>query len=189
MAKYTRELLTPLVAESSSYAGVIRRLGMAQAGGTQSHLKRVVQKLGLDTSHFTGKVHNRGVSSPKRLNPEEILVRDRRRGAREKVEKLKRALHITGMLDQCKLCGIASEWNGKKLVLQVDHVDGDFLNNTRDNLRLLCPNCHSQTDTFCRPKRKLRTGGEMAAASDLWSDAFGREGSSPFPCTLGQRVC
>lgn len=170
MAKYTQELIAPLVAKSSSYSGVIRLLGMPQAGGTQAHLKRVIQKLGLDTSHFTGKVHNRGVASPKRLNPEEILVRDRRNGSREKLEKLRRALQLSGVADCCKLCGISPEWNGKSLVLQVDHADGDFLNNTLDNLRLLCPNCHSQTETFCRQKKKLHTGGGMVDTSDLGSD-------------------
>lgn len=50
--------------------------------------------------------------------------------------------------EQCKQCGISSEWNGKFLRLQVDHIDGQCYNNTVDNLRLLCPNCHSQTPTF-----------------------------------------
>ena len=48
---------------------------------------------------------------------------------------------------QCEVCGI-SEWNEKKLVLEVDHIDGIHTNNDPDNLRLICPNCHSQTDTY-----------------------------------------
>ncbi len=48
---------------------------------------------------------------------------------------------------ECSECGI-SEWQGKKITLQVDHVDGDHENNLKENLRLLCPNCHSQTETF-----------------------------------------
>lgn len=51
---------------------------------------------------------------------------------------------------KCARCGNAGEWNGDPLVLQVDHIDGDRTNNVLDNLRLLCPNCHSQTPTFCR---------------------------------------
>ena len=47
----------------------------------------------------------------------------------------------------CECCGI-SEWNEKKIVLEVDHIDGRHYNNTVDNLRLICPNCHSQTDTY-----------------------------------------
>ena len=52
----------------------------------------------------------------------------------------------------CEVCGI-SEWNGKDLVLQVDHINGDPYNNNADNLRLICPNCHSQTDTFAGANR------------------------------------
>ena len=47
----------------------------------------------------------------------------------------------------CECCGI-SEWQGKKIVLEVDHIDGDHKNNHPTNLRLICPNCHSQTDTY-----------------------------------------
>jgi len=50
--------------------------------------------------------------------------------------------------EQCNECGLKSIWNGKPLVLQLDHVDGDSDNNFPKNLRLICPNCHTQTDTF-----------------------------------------
>ena len=52
----------------------------------------------------------------------------------------------------CEVCNISS-WNGKDLVLQVDHINGDPYNNTPENLRLICPNCHSQTDTFAGANR------------------------------------
>lgn len=50
----------------------------------------------------------------------------------------------------CAICGIDQEWNGRPLLLQLDHIDGNKRNNILTNLRLLCPNCHSQTDTFVR---------------------------------------
>lgn len=50
--------------------------------------------------------------------------------------------------EQCAECNQTSHWNNKPLVLQLDHIDGDSDNNYPQNLRLLCPNCHSQTDNF-----------------------------------------
>ena len=49
---------------------------------------------------------------------------------------------------QCQECGIETEWNGNYLVLQVEHIDGQANNNDIENLCLLCPNCHSQTETW-----------------------------------------
>jgi hypothetical protein len=48
---------------------------------------------------------------------------------------------------KCSCCNI-SEWNGKSIVLEIDHIDGNFENNKPENLRFICPNCHSQTDTY-----------------------------------------
>jgi 5-methylcytosine-specific restriction endonuclease McrA len=47
----------------------------------------------------------------------------------------------------CEVCGI-TEHNGKPITLQIDHIDGDRENNTFENLRFICPNCHSQTETW-----------------------------------------
>jgi len=50
---------------------------------------------------------------------------------------------------KCFICNQGNTWNDKPLTLQLDHIDGNSDNNKLDNLRLLCPNCHSQTSTYC----------------------------------------
>lgn len=54
----------------------------------------------------------------------------------------------------CFECGIGTEWNGKSLILQLDHIDGNSDNSLKINLRLLCPNCHTQTETWCHRNTK-----------------------------------
>jgi hypothetical protein len=72
--------------------------------------------------------------------------------------KLKKRLVREGVLAyECKVCGI-SEWKGSKLSLELDHIDGNSRDHRLENLRLLCPNCHSQTPTFRGRNIKTKNG-------------------------------
>lgn len=153
--KYTKDLLKNAVAQSFSYAGVLRFLGLKQAGGTQTHIINTIQKFEIDTSHFTGKGHNKGKQSNNKLKAEQILIKLPDGSVRQKRNLLLRALLEINRPYTCSECDVKDLWNGKKLILHIDHVDGDFLNNTPENLRFLCPNCHSQTITYCCNKSKL----------------------------------
>ena len=64
-------------------------------------------------------------------------------------KKLRKEVIIEEQNGKCLHCGVEEFWNGKPLSFQLDHIDGDNTNNSRANLRILCPNCHSQTETYC----------------------------------------
>lgn len=71
--------------------------------------------------------------------------------------KLKKRLLEEGYLKEiCSLCPVENIWQGKPLVLHLDHIDGDNRNHSFENLRLLCPNCHSQTETYCGRNKRLK---------------------------------
>ena len=156
--KYSDDDLARAVSASASIAGVLRELGIRMAGGSHAHISRRIKRLGLSTTHFTGQGHNRGKRLV-RLTPDQILTTRLSDSGRPRSNLLRRALLEIGVVHACAACQTSSEWCGSQLVLHVDHIDGDYLNCLADNLRFLCPNCHSQTASFCRKPsaRKERT--------------------------------
>jgi transposase len=147
-AKYTREMLADVVAISISMADVLRRLGLRQNGGAHAHLRRRINQLGIDTSHFLGRAHYRGVTSPRRRHPSEILIVRAADAKRAAPSTLRRALTELGRPYRCAECGVGDTWNGRPLTLHIDHIDGRFWDCRPENLRFLCANCHSQTATY-----------------------------------------
>ncbi len=112
-------------------------------------MKRRLAVLGVDTSHFVGRAARKGVAPANRLRSSDVLIRKPPGKSRTNAARLRRALIESGIPYHCSECSQLPIWNGKDLTLQVDHRDGDCLNNQASNLRFLCPNCHTQTDTFC----------------------------------------
>lgn len=137
--KYTKEILQPIVKSSTSYAQCLNKLGLVIAGGNYSLLQRNIDKFEIDTSHMTHNAHNRG----KDLKPFHGLT--------GKSAIKRRVIKEDGY--KCNKCGI-SEWNGLPIMLELEHINGDNRDNSRGNLELLCPNCHSQTLTWRNRKRK-----------------------------------
>lgn len=97
----------------------------------------------------------------------EILVPKIERGeaAPTSIPVLRRYLQQTRG-DKCAMCPATSMWNNNPLTLHVDHIDGDSNNNWPANLRLLCPNCHSQTDNF--GSKNVRSEGKRKEYYDRW---------------------
>jgi hypothetical protein len=157
--KYTREMVKEAVAASTSMLGVLRHFGLPQNGGAHAHLRRRIDKFGLDTSHFLGQAHFRGTSSPRRLRHDEILVVRPMDAKREKPTRLRRALEETGRSYRCTECGIGDSWHGRALTLHIDHIDGRFWDCRPENVRFLCPNCHSQTATYAGRNRRRPAHG------------------------------
>lgn len=158
--KYDKELLQKLVSESFSIREVMTKIGITPiSGGMHAHIKTRINKEGIDISHFRGKGANFGIKhtgGSLKLTPLEILVINSD-GYKTKAELLRRALLEINRPHMCYICKIRGIWNEIPLKLEVEHKNGNTLDNREENLEFICPNCHSQTETFCRVKSKINT--------------------------------
>ena len=138
----TVEELEQAIKDSSTWSEAGRKLG----GFIGCRIKRKAIKFNIDSSHMTHTT--KGIPSPFKVTAKDILVKNRSKlGYKEKRDHLLRALNEVGVEYKCESCGMTDKWNGKPILLEIDHINGDCFDNTKDNLRFLCPNCHSQTDT------------------------------------------
>ena len=159
--KCTEELLAAAVRESTSIASVLRYLGLRPTGGAHAHISRTIKAFEIDTSHF--RLYNPSAHTNRRLLPEEVLVVLPAGAPRAKPPLLTRALIESGVPYECAACGCDGSWQGMPLTLEVDHIDGDYLNNALENLRFMCPNCHRQTANFAG-RSKGKFSGHVSAS-------------------------
>lgn len=133
-----------IVANANTYSDCLRALGLGVNGGSSSDiLKRRIKELNCSTEHF-GAISK---TSPNvKYSLDEILVEN---STYANLTRLKSRLISEGRLEyKCACCGNTGEWLGHKLVLQLDHINGKNNDHRIENLRFLCPNCHSITPTY-----------------------------------------
>jgi hypothetical protein len=147
---WTDEQLIESAKISISKAELLRNLGLKPHGNNFTLVNKRIKELNINIQHFKGRGHgksNEFLTPRKKIPLEQILVENStytNRGC------LKKRIVEAGIVEnKCAICGLKNEWLGKPLMLRIDHIDGNSINNTKENLRLLCPNCDSQTDTFC----------------------------------------
>ncbi|OMI33828.1 HNH endonuclease signature motif containing protein [Streptomyces sparsogenes] len=143
-----RDELLRAVAESYSVAGVLRALELPNGGASRALVQRSIASYGISTAHFIGQGHQGGRLSPHRKSAAAILRKLEPGAARTKSSQLRRALAESAVPRVCGECGTGDTWQGRRLVLEIDHINGDRWDNRLENLRYLCPSCHSQTRTF-----------------------------------------
>lgn len=137
-----------LVMESDSIINVLYKLGYTngRAAHTYQIFHRRCSELGIDKS-FNGTTNSLGVGLNTKYSLEDIFKKN---STYKNMSSLKKRLVREGLLDyKCAICGNSGYWQDKPLSLHIDHINGINNDNRLDNLRFLCPNCHSQTVTYC----------------------------------------
>ena len=133
-----------IIENSDSYSDCLRQLGLGTHGGSSTDiLKERIQELSCNISHFGNK--KKVIAPNVKYSLDEILVEN---STYKNIARLKIRLVKEGYLEyKCARCGI-SEWMGEPISLQLDHQNGKNNDHRLENLRFLCPNCHSQTETY-----------------------------------------
>lgn len=179
--RWTDEQLTEAVKSCQTMSDVLRHLGLSVSPGNFNSVNKHVARLSLSKSHFSGKAH--GKSRPGRVETKDLLQKNSGIGS----TKLKVRLLQEGLLkERCVRCGLGPLWQGERLCLQLDHINGDPTDNTLDNLRILCPNCHAQTSNFRGKNRASRYRAEIHTCPDCGSRR-NRQAVACQPCHSARR--
>ena len=145
---YSKELLESIVQKVFTYSDICRELGLKPYSGNIQTIHQKINDFNIDTSHF-----NRQKSSIHKNPPKQkakIILEDILKGKYlyKNSDSLRKRLIKEGYKEcKCELCG-NNEWLGKPLSIQLHHINGNHFDNRLENLQLLCPNCHSQTETY-----------------------------------------
>lgn len=144
--QYTKEMLEEAVSKSRSFTQMISYFGISQTGGNWAAMKARVVKNGIDYSHFSRT--GAQMARPQAQNAIEDYAKLWDSNKQINTNNIKKGLIKLGALEnKCSVCGI-EEWNGKIINCEIHHKDGNKWNNKLENLLILCPNCHSQTDNY-----------------------------------------
>ena len=155
--KWTAEQLIEAVERSTSIREVIFALDLIPAGGNYEQVKKYIREAKLDISHFTGRGWRIGSQMPvvPAVSLEQILVQN----SYIQSYKLKKRLFKEGLKSVgCEICSWAEKSKDGRIPLELDHINGNRHDNRLENLRILCPNCHSLQPTH-RGRNIKRRGG------------------------------
>ena len=156
--KWTGNDLRKAVLSSSSIRQVLGKIGLIQAGGNYNQIKKYINDFKIDTKHFKGMGWNKGlvgIGKP-RITLEEILIKN---SDFQSFKLKKRLFEAKIKNNKCEECGWAKISKDGRIPLELDHINGDRKDNRIENLRILCPNCHSLKPTHRGKNRKRSSGG------------------------------
>lgn len=142
---YTDEQLIEAAKQSSSISEIFGHLGLSKSGDSYTLMRQNLERLNLS------------LQKPKQKNNPQRTIDQIFQLDTDKDKVRKTILDNKLLPYKCQDCDVVDTWQGNPLTLHLDHINGNNRDNRLENLRFLCPNCHSQTDTFCGRNSKYVT--------------------------------
>lgn len=156
-------MLREVISKSGTYRECLEKMGIRCAGGNYGTLRKYIDKFKIDTSHFVDirKIRRRRRSE---IPLESVLVAGSSYGR----GSLKKRLYESGLKKSvCEMCGQTEMWNGKKISLILDHINGIHNDNRIENLRILCPNCNATLETHCGKNLRIKSNSTCVKTKQL----------------------
>ena len=145
---YSIEELTDIVNSSNTLQEVLKKIGYSSVSGTnRKTVQSRLDKYNISTAHF-----NKGISRGIKRTVENVFCKDSTASQKVLREWYKKGNYTEY---ECSICGLEPIWNGKKLTLTLDHINGNNTDDRLENLRWVCPNCDRQLDTFGSKNRRV----------------------------------
>ncbi|HEX4734215.1 MAG TPA: hypothetical protein VH247_07365, partial [Thermoleophilaceae bacterium] len=168
------------IAAADCWAEALRLLGMRPAGGNHKTIQRWAQRWGISTEHFDAGRARAAASRGRGRTLEEMLVPE----SNVKRARLKQRLYEAGLKKpECEECGQGEIWQGKRISLILDHINGDAIDNRLENLRIACPNCAATFDTHCgRNKERMPESRACGWCSEAFAPKYGQQRFCSISC-------
>jgi len=149
--RYDKESFTEIVLNSNNLSDVAKNLGLKPFCGNRNTIKKYIRLYDLDTSHFRIRYE---IRKSRKKSLDDIMIS----GSTYNTTNLKERLYDEGLKERiCEKCGQDENWNGEKMSLILDHINGDNTDNRLINLRIVCPNCNATLPTHGGKNKKQYT--------------------------------
>ena len=177
--RYKKDNLIDVVNKSKNYSDCLKNLGINSiTTGNYSTLKKYIKLYNINISHFNSSYNLIMNNINSKIELKDILVEN----STYSRQNLKRRLYEEGLKTQiCEMCGQDENWNGMKISLILDHINGINDDNRIENLRIVCPNCNAGLDTHCaknkkgiKPKKLCKCGKNIRKESDMCVQCLGK---------------
>jgi hypothetical protein len=151
--KMTEDEFKNLVKNATSYREILKHFGFTPKGGNLKTVRNRIIECGIDDSHIKYRSKTLNAHLFNKISDEELFRKD---SADDRRKAVKRRLIENRIMDHtiCSECGMKNVWNNKPINFVLDHINGIPNDHRIENLRFLCPNCNSQTQTFCARKNR-----------------------------------